>query len=76
MRSSLTTSLAAAVRPGTSAAASPIDGSTIQLAVVTVGAGRVSITASATNASVPSEPTMSRRKISSGVKVRVVAETA
>ena len=55
---SSTASAPSPTRPGTSAAAWLIDGSTIQLTVVIAGAGMVSITASAMNASVPSEPTM------------------
>jgi hypothetical protein len=65
-----------AARPGTSAAASPIDGSTIQVTVVLAGAGMVSITASAMKASVPSDPTMSRRKIPSGVSASSRADSA
>ena len=73
---SSTASAPSATRPGTSAAASLIDGSTIQLTVVLAGAGMVSITASAMNASVPSDPTMSRRKISSGVSASSRADSA
>ena len=73
---SSTASAPSPTRPGTSAAASLIDGSTIQLTVVIAGAGMVSMTASAMNASVPSDPTMSRRKISSGVSASSRADSA
>jgi hypothetical protein len=56
-----------ATRSGTRATASSIVGTGIHATLVTLGAGTVSIVASATKASVPSDPTMSRRKISSGV---------
>ncbi len=53
-------------RSRTGAIASSIPGKWIQAVVVRAGSGTVSKTASATNASVPSEPTRRRRKISSG----------
>ena len=55
------------MRPGTRAIASSIVGTGIHATLVTRGAGIVSMTASAMNASVPSEPTRRRRKIPSGV---------
>ena len=73
---SSTASAPLATRPGTSAAAWPIEGSAIQLTVVLAGAGMVLITASAMNASVPSDPTISRRKISSGVSASSRADSA
>jgi hypothetical protein len=51
-------------------------GELLQVTVVLAGAGMVSITASAMNASVPSEPTMSRRKIPSGVSASSRADSA
>ena len=53
-------------RSRTGAIASSMPGKWIQAVVVWVGCGTVSKTASATKASVPSEPTTRRRKISSG----------
>ena len=57
----------AATRPGTGSAAASTDEKWIHDVVVRAGTGRVSKTASATNANVPSDPTTRRRKISSGV---------
>ena len=57
----------AATSPGTGSTAASSDGKCTQETVVCAGSGRVSKTASATKASVPSEPITSRRKISSGV---------
>ncbi len=55
-----------ATRSGTGAIAASMLGKWTQAVVVTAGSGTVSKTASATKASVPSEPTRRRRKISSG----------
>ncbi len=57
----------AATRSGTGSHAVSMLSKWIQLVVVWGRSGTVSITASAVKASVPSEPTSSRRKISSGV---------
>ena len=53
-------------RSRTGAIASSMPGKWTQAVVVRAGSGTVSKTASATKASVPSEPTTRRRKISSG----------
>ncbi len=56
----------ASTSAGTGSTAASIEGKCSHAMAVRAGCGRVRNTASATNASVPSEPTTSRRRISSG----------
>jgi hypothetical protein len=56
-----------ATRPGTREMASSMVGNGIQATLVTLDAGTVSVVASTTKASAPSDPTSRRRKISSGL---------